>query len=335
MSSSASVEDQQFLALLTSRGFLSREQALEVLEGCAEQDFEARLAAVSSFTAAEINHLRQTRAMREPRIPGYTIERLLGKGGTAEVYAAKRDRDFERVALKILRPDLSRNKVAANQIAKEAKLLRELEGVPQVVNGLRVFRFMHTLVLEMERVAGQTLLEWLDQGRKFSESEAFNIVCEVAVALEGMREHGVIHRDLKPGNIMLDREFNVRLIDFGFAGEGLSGGHGEGTTMGTAAYLAPEQAKGQNDLDGRADIYSLGVTLYHLILGELPFVASDDQELLRMQVLDSLKGAAMKGWRVSPLAHYFLEKMMAKDREVRYASAGDLIEDLEAHLSDD
>ncbi|MDG1405333.1 MAG: hypothetical protein P8R35_03870, partial [Planctomycetota bacterium] len=82
-------------------------------------------------------------------------------------------------------------------------------------------------------------------------------------------------------------------------------------------------------------IYSLGVTLYHLILGELPFVASDDQELLRMQVLDSLKGAAMKGGRVSPLAHYFLEKMMAKDREVRYASAGDLIEDLEAHLSDD
>lgn len=194
---------------------------------------------------------------------------------------------------------------------------------------------MHTLVLEMERVAGQTLLEWLDQGRKFSESEAFNVVCEVAVALEGMREHGVIHRDLKPGNIMLDRESNVRLIDFGFAGEGLSGGHGEGTTMGTAAYLAPEQAKGQSDLDGRADIYSLGVTLYHLILGELPFVASDDQELLRMQVLDSLKGAAMKGGRVSPLAHYFLEKMMAKDREVRYASAGDLIEDLEAHLSDD
>jgi serine/threonine protein kinase len=327
MSSSASAEDQQFLALLTSRGFLSREQALKVLEGCTELDFEEILSAVSSFTAVDIDHLRQTQAMREPRIPGYTIERLLGKGGTSEVYAAKRDRDFERVALKILRPDLSRNKVSANQFAKEAKLLRELEGVPQVVNGLRVFRFMHTLVLEMERVAGQTLLEWLDQGRKFSESEAFNIVCEVAVALEGMREHGV--------NIMLDREFNVRLIDFGFAGEGLSGGHGEGTTMGTAAYLAPEQAKGQNDLDGRADIYSLGVTLYHLILGELPFIASDDQELLRMQVLDSLKGAAMKSGRVSPMAHYFLEKMMAKDREVRYASAGDLIEDLEAHLGDD
>jgi serine/threonine-protein kinase len=271
--------------------------------------------------------------MREPRIPGYTIERLLGKGGTAEVYAAKRNKDFERVALKILRPDLSRDKVAANQFVKEAKLLQELD-VPQVVNGMRVFRFMHTLILEMERVAGATLLDWLDQGRKFSEAEALDIVCEVAVALEGMREHGVIHRDLKPGNIMLDRDFTVRLIDLGFAGEGNSGGHGEGTTMGTAAYLAPEQAKGQSDLDGRADIYSLGVTLYQLVLGELPFVASDDKELLRMQVLDSLKGAAMKSGKVSPMVHYFLEKMMAKDRDVRYASAAELIEDLEAHLGD-
>lgn len=134
---------------------------------------------------------------------------------------------------------------------------------------------------------------------------------------------------------MLDRDSNVKLIDLGFAGEGLSGSHGEGTTMGTAAYLAPEQAKGQNDLDGRADIYSLGVTLYHLVLGELPFVASDDQELLRMQVLDSLKGSAMKSGKVSPMVHYFLEKMMAKDRDVRYSSARELIDDLEDHLDVD
>ncbi|MFT7517121.1 MAG: serine/threonine protein kinase [Myxococcota bacterium] len=330
----ASAEDQQFLALLTSRGFLSRDQAQQVLDGSVSQGFDEVLTAISGFSAADIAHLRKTRAMREPHIPGYTIEKLLGNGGTAEVYAAKRDKDFSRVALKILRPDLSRNKVSAAQFVKEAQLLQALE-VPQVVKGMRVFRFMHTLVLEMERVAGQTLLEWLDQGRKFSETEALDIICEVAIALEGMREHGVIHRDLKPGNIMLDREFNVKLIDLGFAGNGLEGGHGEGTTMGTAAYLAPEQAKGQNDLDGRADIYSLGVTLYHLVLGELPFVASNDQELLRMQVLDSLKGAAMKSGKVSPMVHYFLEKMMAKDRDVRYASATELIDDLEAHLSDD
>jgi eukaryotic-like serine/threonine-protein kinase len=333
MSDSASTADQQFLALLTSRGFFSREQALTVLEGCSELPFEQALAKVSGFTEADIEHLRQTRAMREPRIPGYTIEKLLGKGGTAEVYAAQREKDFARVALKILRPNLSRNKVAAAQFVKEAKLLQELD-VDQVVKGTRVFRFMHTLVLEMEQVAGQTLLEWLDQGRTFSESEALDIICEVAIALEGMREHGVIHRDLKPGNIMLDREFNVKLIDLGFAGEGLEGSHGDGTTMGTAAYLAPEQAAGQSDLDGRADIYSLGVTLYHLVLGELPFVASDDAELLRMQVLDSLKGASMKSGKVSPMVHYFLEKMMAKDRDVRYASANELIDDLEAHLED-
>ncbi|MDP6963827.1 MAG: serine/threonine-protein kinase, partial [Planctomycetota bacterium] len=318
MTSSASPEDQQFLALLTSRRFISREQALQILEGCTESDFSQVLATVSGFSSEDIKHLRQTRAMREPRIPGYKIEKLLGMGGTAEVYAAQRERDFERVALKVLRPDLSRDKVAATQFVKEAKLLQELD-VQQVVKGHRIFRFMHSLVLEMERVAGQTLLEWIDQGRSFSEGEALDIICEVAIALEGMREHDVIHRDLKPSNIMLDRDFNVKVIDLGFAGAGLEGSHGEGTTMGTAAYLAPEQAKGQSDLDGRADIYSLGVTLYHLVLGELPFVASDDAELLRMQVLNSLKGAAMKGGKVSPMVHYFLEKMMAKDRDVRYS----------------
>lgn len=331
MSSQLSAINQEFLALLVSRGYLLKKDAESVLFSSSETDFETHLAEIGGFSQQDLEHLRRTRAMKEPMIPGYVIQRLIGRGGTAEVFAAKRERDFEPVALKILLPRLAQDSVSTAQFVKEGKLLANLK-IPHIVKGYRVFRFLKTYILEMELAEGQTLLEWLDQGRSFDERESLDIVYEIATALEGMRKVGVIHRDLKPGNIMLDRSGNVRLIDLGFAGEGLSGGHGEGTTMGTAAYLAPEQARGESDLDSRSDIYSLGVTLYQLVLGELPFKASDDQEMLRKQVLDSLKGSSVKGGGVSPHVHYFLEKMMAKDREFRFSSPSELLDALEAHF---
>ena len=102
---------------------------------------------------------------------------------------------------------------------------------------------------------------------------------------------------------------------------------------GDVEAVAPEQARGQDDLDGRADIYSLGATLYHLMVGELPFEAGDDKEMVRKQVLESLKGSALKGRSVSPQMHYFIEKMMAKDREVRYSTPSELMEDIQAFLA--
>jgi len=324
-------EDQSFLVRLVHRGFLAREQATVVLEASREVPFEEALMAVTDWDQPRLSYLRRTDCMATPEIPGYQMGELLGKGATAEVFAAKREKDFRRVALKILRPDLARDQVAAARFVAEAKLLQKLE-VAHVVRGFRAFRFLGTYILEMERVAGRTLEEELADGRVFEEQEALAVVVQVARALEGMREAGVVHRDLKPGNLMINREGKVTLIDLGFAGAGMEGTHGEGTTLGTAAYLAPEQARGAADLDGRADIYSLGATLYHLVIGRLPFEAGDDQEMVRKQVLEGLKGSAMKGRRVSPTLHFFIEKMMAKDREVRYANAAELIEDLEARL---
>lgn len=326
-----SAEEQAFLARLVHRGFLARDAAALVLQACAEVDFDDALLAVTDWDPKRLGYLRRTDCMAKPEIPGYQIDGLLGKGATAEVFGAKREKDFARVALKILRPDLAADKIAAQRFVAEAKLLQELQ-VPSVVRGHRAFRFLDTYILEMDRVQGRTLEEELADGRLFEEKEALGIVVQVARALEGMREAGVVHRDLKPGNLMIDREGTVTLIDLGFAGAGMEGTHGEGTTLGTAAYLAPEQARGESDLDGRADIYSLGATLYHLVIGRLPFEAGDDQEMVRKQVLEGLKGSAMKGRRVSPTLHFFIEKMMAKDRDVRYGSAEELIEDLEARL---
>ncbi|MGB0684880.1 MAG: serine/threonine-protein kinase [Planctomycetota bacterium] len=330
-SAPVSAEDQAFLVRLVHRGFLSRDDAGLVLEACREVDFTDALLATTDWEDAKLAYLRRTDCMERLEIPGYQVEGLLGKGATAEVFGARRDKDFQRVALKVLRPDLARDKVAAKRFLAEAKLLQELE-VRSVVRGHRVFRFLDTYILEMDRVGGRTLEEELADGRLFEEQEALGIVLQVARALEGMRAAGVVHRDLKPGNLMVDRDGVVTLIDLGFAGAGMEGTHGEGTTLGTAAYLAPEQARGESDLDGRADIYSLGATLYHLVVGSLPFEAGDDQEMVRKQVLEGLKGSAMKARSMSPTLHFFIEKMMAKDRDVRYADAAELIEDLEARL---
>ena len=325
-------EDQQFLAQLVFRGYLPREQAQLVLEAAAEVPFDDALAAVTDWDGQRIGFLRRTEVMAKPEIPGFKMGSLLGSGATAEVFAAQRKKDFKNVALKILRPDLAADDVASKRFLQEVKLIKDLE-VPGVVKGFRAFRFLDTLILEMEKVKGKTLEELLAENHNFGEKEALSIVLQVAEALEGMRAQGVVHRDLKPGNVMVSKEGKVKLIDLGFAGEGMSGTHGDGTTLGTAAYLAPEQARGMDDLDGRADIYSLGATLYHLVVGALPFEAGDDQEMVRKQVLESLKGSALKGRSISPMMHFFIEKMMAKDREVRYATASDLMEDIQAHLA--
>ncbi len=329
--------EQEYLALLVHRGFLDREQAMAVLDAArGGRGVDAALVAVLGWEAARVRYLRRTRAMQEPEIPGYEVGERLGAGGTSEVYAARRLRPLpgrppgEGVALKILRPDLARDSLATRRFLEEAKLLLRLR-LPGIVRGHRVFRFLGTYLLDMEQVRGRTLEEYLAEGRVFTEDEALDIVVQAARALDGLRQEGVLHRDLKPGNLMLDQEGRVRIIDLGFAGRGLEGTAGTGSTLGTPAYLSPEQARGEADLDVRADIYSLGATLYHLVVGRLPFDGADDAEVMRKQVLASLDGTALKGRRISPSLHYFIEKMMAKDREVRYATPAELAEDIAAH----
>jgi eukaryotic-like serine/threonine-protein kinase len=324
--------DQEFLAMLVHRGFLLRVDAMRVLKMTSEGCFADALSAVTGWDVNKIEFLRRTKGLQEPEIPGYEIVRRLGEGGTSEVFGARRLKDFARVALKILRPGLALDAVAVRRFMEEAKMLKQLK-VKAVVRGHRVFRFLGTFVLEMDWVGGRTLEEYLADGKTFAEQRALKIVVQTARALEEMKEAGLVHRDLKPGNIMIDKSDKVTLIDLGFAGEGMAGRVDEDSTLGTPAYLAPEQARGESDLDSRADIYSLGATLYHLVLGQIPFQAGTDQEMLRAQVLESLNGAALKGTEVSPSLHYFIEKMMAKDRDSRYASAAALAEDIEAHVS--
>jgi serine/threonine-protein kinase len=143
---------------------------------------------------------------------------------------------------------------------------------------------------------------------------------------------GVIHRDVKPGNLMLAHDGRIKLIDLGFAGTPDGAKNRQDRAVGTAAYLSPEQARGGAAADLRSDVYSLGVTLFHLVVGRLPFESSDDAEILRMQVVQSLSSPELKSRGLSPHLHYFVEKMMAKEADLRYQSWDELLEDIRAQI---
>jgi len=213
----------------------------------------------------------------------------------------------------------------------EADMLKRLEH-PNVVKGYRVGRLQGRYLFFMEDVDGPTLLDKIRQGGAFDEDGALFAILQVARALEYLREQGIVHRDIKPGNILVGPGNTVKVIDLGFAAASAQAGGASSTTQGTAAYLSPEQAMGRDDLDVRSDIYSLGATLYQIVLGELPF-SGDDQELVQKAVLEGLSAEATKGGRISAHMHYFIEKMMAKDRDIRYQDPQELMADIEEQIS--
>jgi len=201
------------------------------------------------------------------------------------------------------------------------------------VEGRGVARSGETYFSRMELVEGRTLLEILDEGNALEEEPALRILLEVSEVLRYLHGEGVVHRDVKPGNIMLSSSGRVKLIDLGFAAEEEDADEAPAdTAVGTVAYLSPEQARGGAGADLRSDIYALGVTLFHLVVGRLPFEGSDDRDTLRRQIMESLSSPELKGRRLSPHLHYFVEKMMAKDLEARYQSWEELIGDIQGQL---
>jgi serine/threonine-protein kinase len=131
---------------------------------------------------------------------------------------------------------------------------------------------------------------------------------------------------------MLSSDGHLKLIDLGFAARPDEAPSSDDSTVGTVQYLSPEQAQGGAAADPRSDIYSLGATLFHLVVGRLPFESSDDREVLRMQVMQSLSSPELKSRGLSHHLHYFIEKMMAKDPTERYQSWQELIDDVRAQI---
>jgi len=326
------MRDLEFLALLVHRGHVPRERAQALAKGVeGGESLDALLLRELGWTPAQLEKLRRTRAGEIPELPGYEILARLGTGGTSNVFKAREAATQRVLALKVLKPEAVRNEATRKSFIAEARMLERLNH-PSLVRCYGVARSGNQFFSRLEFIDGSTVLECLDRDQRFREEEALRIALGAAEALRYLGECGVVHRDVKPGNIMLDRDGRVVLIDLGFAATEATRAAAD-SSVGTVAYLSPEQAQGGAAADIRSDIYSLGISLFHILVGRLPFQGSDDREVLRKQVMESLSSPELKGRGISPHTQYFIEKMVAKDAAARYQSWAELIEDIRGQVA--
>ncbi len=325
-------DDTDFLALLVHRGVLGREAAQGLLAGLsAGRALDELLVSEAGLAPEEVQRLRRTRAGEVPELPGFEILGRLGQGGTADVWRAREKRSGRVLALKVLRPSEARRPQTLAAFVREAKLLAELDH-PGLVKGFGAARHGELYLARLEAIEGETLLEHLERGDVLPEAEALRLVLEVAEALAYLESAGLVHRDVKPGNVMRRRDGRAVLIDLGFAAQAGSTDRGADSAVGTVAYLSPEQARGGAQADARSDIYSLGISLFQLVVGRLPFEARDDRELLRRHLEEALSSPELRRRGISPHLHYFVGKMTAKEAAERFQSFAALIQEIRSAL---
>lgn len=237
-----------------------------------------------SNSIPEVEETPRDPAPEDPLVVGdYRLQQVIGRGGMSVVFSASHQRLGREVAFKVLRQPALAGRRAIDRFSREMKSIGGLSH-PAIVQATDAGEHEGVQYLVMERVDGIDLSRLLYQTGPLQVSEACRLVCEVADALVHAHEAGIIHRDIKPSNVMLDQHGRVKLLDFGLAR--LTETAGEvtqqttvGQLLGTLDYMAPEQANG-DPVDGRADVYSLGATLFRLLTGKPPFGRSAEMPLL-------------------------------------------------------
>jgi serine/threonine protein kinase len=281
-------------------------------------------------TGTELRWLANPEAPPADLLPGLVLGSQIGTGGMSRVYRAG---DLEAgggdCAVKILLPALRRRKESVEEFEGEARNLIGLDH-PNIVKGRRIGQHDGVVFLVMELVDGRCVQAILDDQWRVPEEVALSIILQTARALQHLHEKGLVHRDVKPANILVGPGTLVKLCDLGLSVA--SGAPESEITAGTIPYIAPEQASGASGLDVRSDIYSLGVSLFQMVVGRLPFGEGNDREALARRLLEELRSPELQSLKISQYVHYFIQRMMALDPAVRYQSPEDLIRDVEEHV---
>jgi len=294
--------------VMVGKEMLTRDQAQELVNAVAVETGEARLVA------------------------GYEVISKLGQGGMGAVYKAKHPTSGLYVALKVLPPSLATGELV-KRFRREAEIVRKLQHeniVGCVEFGFDKRRKLHFCALEL--VEGEDLAKRIKRSGKLTEDEAVSIAGQIAMALQHAYANGLVHRDVKPENIMVTADGTAKLLDLGLARPADS----EATRMtqsgmfvGSPYYASPEQALAERDIDIRSDIYSLGATLYHMVTGRPPFEGGTALAILQKHVVEKLPWPGEVNSDLSDGLCMIIAKMMQKSPDDRYPTPNDLHGDLD------
>ena len=289
---------------------------------------------VTHSQMARLNMALDEDSMYRPaqQIPGFQIQSKIGQGAMAVVFKAKQLSLDRIVAIKVLPKRLSENPEFVERFYKEGKAAARLNH-PNIVQAYDVGESSGYHYFVMEFIDGDTIYDHVTGGKPIEEHEALRIILQSAKALQHAHAQGLIHRDVKPKNIMLTEGGVVKLADMGLArevGDYATAAAEAGRAYGTPYYISPEQIRGDLQIDCRADIYALGATFYHMVTGRVPFDGSTPSSVMHKHLKEPLVPPDHINSRLSAGVGEIIEVMMAKDPNDRYPSTEELITDLEA-----
>jgi serine/threonine-protein kinase len=260
----------------------------------------------------------------------YTVVRKLGAGGMANVYLAEDQELGRRVAIKILNERHANDEQFVERFRREAKNAAALSH-PNIVSIYDRGEAEGTYYIAMEYIDGRSLKELVVSRGPAPLTVAVEYARQVLSALRFAHRHGIVHRDIKPHNVMVDAEGRVKVTDFGIARAGTSQMTEAGSIVGTAQYLSPEQARGTN-VDQRSDVYSLGIVLYELLTGTVPFNGDTPVEIAMKHLSTIAEPPSAKRADIPRDLDLIVMRALAKDPDDRYQSAEEMDADLERFL---
>ncbi len=287
----------------------------EVIARCLEPDPANRPPSLEQFIQLLDDDLE--------RVGRYKLLEETGRGQAGTVFRA-RGPDGCDVAVKFLSDDAARNERRLARFQREAELLKQISH-PHLVQAIEAGQYQGRPYIVMEYVGGGNLASYVTKAGHLGEPEALKIAIDLAQALDGVHHHGVVHRDVNPANVLLTPHRRAKLGDLGLSKQvddqiGLTM---DGTGLGTPEYIAPEQFTGAKDVDRRSDVYGLGVSLYVMLTGKLPFVGKTNIDKLMAKAQNEYRSPEQFNPAITPMTVELVKRSIDADPDKRPASAGE------------
>ncbi|MDF1664189.1 MAG: protein kinase [Planctomycetota bacterium] len=327
------VEPKRIGEIMVEKGYLTDGDVAEILEIQTGKTGKVDLKSAAKSPSPTGHPEDEFTPPKE--LAGYEIGELLGRGGMGAVYKARQTSLDRTVAIKILPPRTAKNRSFIQRFISEARTVARLNH-KNIIAGIDVGEDKGFYYFVMEFVEGQSLDKIIDDRGVMDESDAIEVMVQISRALDHAAKNNLVHRDVKPQNILIDSTGHAKLCDLGLAqtmttlnGSQSKSGETRNAPLGTPHYLSPEQARGEADLDIRSDLYSLGATFFHMVTGRPPFEGQSPMVLMTKHLTEDPEDPKKINSNISKSCSNLILALLEKDRADRPQTPEGLLEDLE------